>query len=261
MEIVILKNEKEIAIDAADIIEKLVLRKPDCVLGLATGSTPIPLYKELIKRHKEKGLDFSKVTTFNLDEYVNIPKDHEQSYRTFMQENLFQSINVLPGNINIPDGNAKDLELFCEVYEERIRKAGGIDLQVLGIGRDGHIAFNEPGSSLASRTRIKTLTKETIEDNARFFDKPEDVPRFAITMGVGTIMEARVCLMLVNGAKKADTVVQALEGPVTAEVTASMLQLHPRAIILLDKEAGSKLKRRDYYEWVYQNKKSAKTVF
>jgi glucosamine-6-phosphate deaminase len=255
MEIIIADNHDEMSRVAADMLERQLLRKPSSVLGLATGSTPVGLYRELVRRHREEGLDFSKIITFNLDEYLDLAPSHPQSYRYFMDENLFKHINVDPKNIHVPYGHAEEIDAFCDWYEEEIRNAGGIDIQVLGIGADGHIAFNEPGSSLGSRTRLKTLTKQTIEDNARFFEDPEEVPRFAITMGVGTIMEAREILLLATGAKKAEIVAHALEGPVTAQVTASVLQMHRHVTVVLDAEAGSMLKRADYYRWVFEEKK------
>ncbi len=258
MEVIIKKTYEEISREGAEIIRDELKKKPDMVLGLATGSTPLGLYRELVKMHKEEGLDFSQVTTFNLDEYVGLPPDHQQSYRYFMNENLFDHINIKMENTHVPDGMAENLEKHCEEYEEEIKKAGGIDLQVLGIGSDGHIAFNEPFSSLASRTRVKTLMKQTIEDNSRFFEKEEDVPIFAITMGIGSIMESRKALLFANGGKKAEVIAKAIEGPVTSRVTASMLQLHPAVIYLLDSNAASKLENRDYYDWVYENKPKLK---
>jgi glucosamine-6-phosphate deaminase len=255
MEIIIAETYEEMSRLAADVTERQLLRKPSSVLGLATGSTPIGLYQELVRRHEEAGLDFSKVVTFNLDEYLDLSPSHPQSYRYFMDQHLFSHVNVDPRNIHVPYGHAEDVEEFCEWYEGEIQRAGGIDLQVLGIGGDGHIAFNEPGSSLGSRTRLKTLTKQTIDDNARFFDDPDEVPRFAITMGVGTIMEAREILLLVNGAKKAEIVAEALEGAITAQVTASALQMHRHVTAILDAEAGAKLRRADYYKWVFEEKK------
>jgi glucosamine-6-phosphate deaminase len=200
--------------------------------------------------HEEEGLDFSRVTTFNLDEYLSLDPDHPQSYRCFMRENFFRHVNVDPGRVNIPDGLATGLEDECERYEGVIRDAGGIDLQLLGLGRDGHIGFNEPSSSLGSRTRVKTLAQETIQDNARFFDRPEDVPRFALTMGVGTIMEARRILLLASGKSKAEALRATIEGTITAEFTASILQLHPRVIMVADEDAAARLKRREYYRYV-----------
>jgi glucosamine-6-phosphate deaminase len=254
MEVIVAKNYEEMSKLGASFIARQLLRKPRSVLGLATGSTPVGLYKELIRLHKDKGLDFSQVISFNLDEYLGLNPSHDQSYRYFMNDNLFNHINIPPGNVHVPYGHADGVEEFCEWYEAEIVRFGGIDIQILGIGGDGHIAFNEPGSSLGSRTRLKTLTAETIEDNARFFAKLEDVPRFAITMGVGTILEARKIIMLANGKKKADIVAEAIEGPVTSQVTASALQLHRDTIVIVDEDAGSKLKRASYYRWVYEQK-------
>jgi glucosamine-6-phosphate deaminase len=228
-------------------VAELVRRKPACVLGLATGGTPLGMYRELIRMHQQEALDFSQVTTFNLDEYVGLGPTHPQSYRHFMQENLFQHINILPERTYVPDGRALDFEAFCRQYEQRIADAGGIDLQVLGIGSDGHIAFNEPGSSLGSRTRLKTLASETIRDNARFFGGQEKVPRLAVTMGVGTILESRRCLLLALGEAKARAVRDAVEGPMTAQVTASALQMHREVIAVIDEPAAGLLARRDYY--------------
>lgn len=255
MEVIITKTAEEASAFAADIVERKLMSKPTAVLGLATGSTPLGLYKELVKRHREKGLDFSKVTTFNLDEYVGLPPSHPQSYRYFMEENLFKCINVPASAIHVPYGHADSVLDFCVWYEDEIKRSGGIDIQILGIGGDGHIAFNEPGSSLGSRTRLKTLTEQTIRDNARFFSSIDEVPRFAITMGVGTILEARQIILLAFGASKADIVAEAIEGPVTSQVTASALQLHPDVIVLLDQPAAAKLKRADYYRWVFEQKR------
>ena len=191
--VIIESNAEEAGRRAAKFVAELVRKKPNCVLGLATGSTPLATYRELIRLHKEDGLDFSQVTTFNLDEYVGLSSIHPQSYRQFMQLNLFEHINVDPTRTNVPDGRALDFETHCRQYEQRIKDAGGIDLQILGIGSDGHIAFNEPGSSLGSRTRLKTLASETIRDNARFFGGEDKVPRLAVTMGVGTILESKRC--------------------------------------------------------------------
>lgn len=254
MEVIIKENYEEMSKEAAEIIRDAIHLKPNLVLGLATGSTPIGTYKELIRMHEAGELDFSKVVTFNLDEYVGLPSTHDQSYHYFMHENLFNHININPANVHVPSGVVKDFDRYCKWYEDEIAKAGGIDLQVLGIGSDGHIGFNEPGSSLASRTRIVTLTEETIQDNSRFFERMEDVPRFAITMGVGTIMEAGLCLLLANGEKKADPVEALAEGPITSQVTASALQMHPNATVIIDEGAASKLKRVDYYKWTYENK-------
>lgn len=235
---------------AADFVAGLVRKKPNCVLGLATGSTPQSLYRELIRRHHDEGLDFSQVTTFNLDEYVGLGPAHPQSYRHFMQQNLFDHINVPPNQTHVPDGRALDFETHCRQYEQLIKDAGGIDLQILGVGTDGHIAFNEPGSSLGSRTRLKTLATETIRDNARFFGGEDKVPRLAVTMGVGTILESRRCLFLAFGPQKAIAVRDTVEGPITAQVTASALQLHREVIGIFDEAAARLLVRRDYYSEV-----------
>lgn len=255
MEVIIRETYEEMSKLAAGMIEQQLLCKPNSVLGLATGSTPVGTYQELIRLHRETGLDFTRVITFNLDEYVGLPPSHEQSYRYFMEENLFKHIDIPPGNVHVPYGHTDSVLEFCAWYENEIQRTGGIDIQILGIGGDGHIAFNEPGSSLGSRTRLKTLTEETIKDNARFFDSLEEVPRFAITMGVGTILEAKKIILLANGKAKAEIVAEAIEGPITCQVSASALQLHRDVVVMLDAEAGSKLKRADYYRWVYEQKK------
>jgi glucosamine-6-phosphate deaminase len=232
---------------AARFVADLMRRKPDCVLGLATGSTPLALYRELIRMHREDGLSFAQVTTFNLDEYVGLGPAHPHSYRRFMQQSLFDSIDIDPQRTNVPDGRALDFEAHARAYELKIKDSGGIDLQILGIGSDGHIAFNEPGSSLGSRTRLKTLASETIRDNARFFGGEDKVPRLAVTMGVGTILESKRCLLLAFGEHKAAAVRDTVEGPITAQVTASALQLHREVVGIFDEPAASLLKRRDYY--------------
>jgi len=257
MEILICPSYEDLSRAAADIVADVINNKPNAVLGLATGSTPLGLYKELIRMHKHEGLDFSHVRTFNLDEYVGLPPDHDQSYHYFMRENLFKHVNVDPQNIHIPSGTTSNYQAFCQWYEQRIRDCGGIDVQVLGIGSDGHIAFNEPGSSLGSRTRIKTLAEQTINDNARFFERKQDVPIYSITMGVGTILEARKLILLASGASKADAVAAAIEGPVSSICTASALQLHPDSMFFLDQDAAGKLKLRDYYEWIQAKKPGA----
>ena len=254
MEIVIQPTAEAASIVAAKIIAQLVRRKRDAVLGLATGSTPLAMYRELARMHRGDGLDFSRVRTFNLDEYVSLPHEHPQSYHAFMRENLFRHINVPPENIHIPNGLADDVPAECAAYEAAIRAAGGIDLQVLGIGTDGHIGFNEPSSSLASRTRIKTLTARTRSDNARYFGSAEEVPIHVITMGVGTIMDARQVLMLAFGEGKAKAIADAVEGPVMAMNPASILQMHPVAKCLIDEPAAAKLARLEYYRWVYDHK-------
>ena len=232
---------------AAEIVTAQIRRKPNSVIGFATGSTPKGLYNRLIENHRARGLDFSKVTTFNLDEYVGLPPEHDQSYHDYMWSNLFDHINVNPSNVHIPHGMADDVDEFCRWYEQQIEAAGGIDLQILGIGANGHLAFNEPGSSLGSRTRIKTLTEKTVQDNARFFDDPDEVPEYAITMGIGTIMEANKLLLLASGTRKAQAIKDTLEGPVTAMVPATIVQLHRQAHVLLDEDAASDLNYRHHH--------------
>ncbi len=254
MEIIIQPDNSAASRIGARLIARQIRRRPDSVFGLATGNSPIPLYAELARMHREEGLDFARVRTFNLDEFIGLSSDHPASYHAFMKTHLFDHINVPPAGVHIPDGMAPDVERTCRAYEEEIRACGGIDLQVLGVGSDGHVGFNEPTSSLASRTRIKTLTDRTRRDNAADFGKPEDVPYHVLTMGIGTIMESRVCLLLAFGRRKARAVAAAAEGPITAMVPASILQMHPRAVMLLDEEAASELTRADYYRWVYDHK-------
>jgi len=237
---------------AARIVAELVRQKPNAVLGLATGSTPEGLYRCLINIAREEEIDFSEVTTFNLDEYEGLPTAHPESYHSFMHRNLFDALGLTDVQTNILDGVASDPFVECAEFDEKIRQAGGIDLQVLGIGGDGHIAFCEPGSSFAGRTDVVALHPKTIEDNARFFDSEADVPRRALSMGIGTIMEARSCLILAKGDAKADVWAKMIEGPVTAQVPASVLQFHPWTIAISDEDAGSKLQNQEYYRHVRQ---------
>lgn len=260
MEVIVKKNYAEMSRAAAREVANVINAKPNAVLGLATGSTPLGVYQELARMHSRGELDMSHVTTFNLDEYVGLPIKHPQSYYQFMFENFFKHVNIPEQNIHIPSGTTNNYRAFCEWYEKRIRDIGGIDLQILGIGSDGHIGFNEPGSSLSSRTRLKTLAKSTIEDNARFFEKKSDVPIYAITMGVGTIMEAKRIVLLADGARKAAAIAAAVEGPVTGMITASALQLHAHAKVYLDEGAAELLKMREYYDWVEQMKPGAPKV-
>lgn len=254
MEVILCKTQEEANLRAARIFQRQLRAKPASVLGLATGGTPCGLYRLFVEMHKRGEMDFSMVRSFNLDEYVGLPESHPASYRFFMREQLFSKVNIRPENTRVPDGMTTDIPSHCNSYEEEIRAAGGIDIQLLGIGSDGHIGFNEPGSSLASRTRIKTLTERTRADNASFFAAGETVPHHVITMGLGTIMEASMCVLLAYGEGKADAVAKMVEGPVSANVPASILQFHPCAKIFLDEAAGSRLARADYYRWVYQNK-------
>ena len=239
-------DDSALADRGAAILAEQVRRRPACVLGFATGSTPLGVYERLIELHRHEGLSFSQVTTFNLDEYLGLPPSHEQSYHHFMWSRLFQHIDVDPARVHIPRGTVEDPEDYCAWYEDRIADAGGIDLQILGIGANGHLAFNEPGSSLGSRTRVKPLTQKTIHDNARFFEHEDQVPGSAITMGIGTIMDARQLLLLATGASKADGIKATLEGPITAMVPATIVQLHPHAHVLIDRAAASKLEYRHH---------------
>jgi glucosamine-6-phosphate deaminase len=251
MKVIIQRDYEQMSRLAAHLVAEVLNTKPNAVLGMATGSTPLGLYQELVRLHQEEQLDFSRVTTFNLDEYVGLRVDHPQSYHYFMHEHFFQHVNIPRQNINIPSGTTSNYPAFCDWYEQRIRECGGIDLQILGIGSDGHIAFNEPTSSLSSRTRLKTLSKQTIDDNARFFEQRDDVPVYAITMGVGTILDARKLVLVASGKTKARAVAQAVEGPLTSMVTASALQMHVDATVIVDDEAAAELTMRDYYDFIY----------
>lgn len=250
MRVVILENAAEVSLRAAEIVSQQLSQRAECVLGLATGSTPLATYEQLISLHRKGQISFAKVTTFNLDEYVGLGPDHPQSYRSFMQRNFFDHIDIPADATHIPDGLTSDDLEHCRQYEQQIVDIGGIDLQLLGLGTDGHIAFNEPGSSLASRTRLAVLTEQTRRDNARFFRSIEEVPRMAISMGIGTILESRRILLLATGAKKADAVRSFIEGPITSQVPATALQLHPMVTVLLDEPAAGWLTRRDYYDQV-----------
>ncbi|MCE5272663.1 glucosamine-6-phosphate deaminase [bacterium] len=243
MDVIVKPSYEEVSALAARMIADVVEDNPRCVLGLATGSTPVAAYRELISIHKEQGLDFSQVVTFNLDEYVGLDEKNEQSYHYFMWENLFSHINIRPENVHIPEGNAEDVVEFCQLYEQMIESFGGIDLQLLGIGSNGHIAFNEPTGSLGSRTHLTRLTERTRRDNARFFKSLDEVPSQAMTMGIGTILDAASILLVANGESKAEAVAKMVEGPVTAMVPASALQLHPSVTVIVDAPAASKLTR------------------
>ncbi len=255
MEVVLTASPQEAAGLLADAIESLVRRRPDAVLGLATGSSPLLTYQELVHRHRRgSGPSYARVRAFLLDEYVGLPRSHPQSYRATIERELTGHLDVEPGNVASPDGVAEDLVEAGRQYEAAIAAAGGVDIQVLGIGTDGHLAFNEPGSSLASRTRLKTLTARTRRDNARFFAQPDDVPRHVLTQGLGTILEARHLALVASGRGKSAAVAAAVEGPITASCPASVLQLHPHATVLVDEEAGAQLERREYYRETYSGK-------
>ena len=253
MLVLIKPSYQELSREAARIVANAVTSNTGICLGLATGSTMLGMYKELVRAHKEEGLDFSNIVTFNLDEYLGLAADHPQSFHSFMRENFFDHVKLDASRIHIPDGTVRGgYEQYCAAYEDAILEAGGIELQVLGIGRNGHIGFNEPASSFASRTRLKVLTSETIEDNRKFFTAGEAVPECAITMGLGTILEAKRILILATGEAKAEAVQHAIEGPITASVTASCLQMHPDVTFVIDEAAGSHLREKDYYRRVME---------
>lgn len=253
MLVVLKPNAEEVSREAARSIAKAVRLNPAIKLGLATGSTTVGVYRELARLHREESLDFSQVITFNLDEYLEIAPEHSQSFHHFMLEHFFSHVNIDPRNIHIPDGTVTtDYEKYCTSYEAEIQRAGGIDLQILGIGRNGHIGFNEPSSSFASKTRLKVLSKATVNDNRKFFGPGETIPRLAITMGIGSILATRRVLMLATGVAKSTAVANAIEGPITASVTASALQLHPDATAILDEDAAAQLKQKDYYRDVME---------
>ncbi|OUU27626.1 MAG: glucosamine-6-phosphate deaminase [Verrucomicrobia bacterium TMED44] len=250
MEVLIFPDALSLARKSADLVESQIKAFPDSVIGLATGSTPLGLYEELIMRHAEHDLSFAQVKTFNLDEYVGIPSNHPQSYRTFMDKNLFNRIDIDQSNTQVPDGMAENPLATGPAYEKMIEDSGGIDLQILGVGTDGHIGFNEPTSSLGSITRVKTLTQQTIEDNSRFFSPNEFQPKLAITMGIKTILDARRILLLAHGENKSNAIRDMIEGPLAAFCPASALQLHQRTTILVDEAAASKLSLKGYYKFV-----------
>jgi glucosamine-6-phosphate deaminase len=254
VEVVILAGADEIASVAADVFVALLSRNPDAVLGLATGSSPLGVYSSLIERHRAGDVSFAGVEAFLLDEYVGLPAEHPQRYRSVIGEVFEQHVDFAPGAVRGPDGNATDLPPACARYEVAIAAAGGVDLQLLGIGTDGHIGFNEPGSSLSSRTRVKTLTSQTRADNARFFPAASDVPRHVLTQGLGTISDARHLLLVATGLGKSAAVRAMVEGPVSAFCPASVLQLHQHVTVLLDDDAASALALGDYYRETYAHK-------
>jgi glucosamine-6-phosphate deaminase len=247
--LVILKRDADdVSRHAAQLVASAVRRKPSLVLGLATGATMVGVYQHLVRLHQESSLDFSQVVTFNLDEYLGLPPTHAQSFHRFMREHFFVHVNVGPRNIHIPDGTIRgDYDQYCASYEEAIRAAGGIDIQLLGIGRNGHIGFNEPTSSIASRTRLKVLSRETLDDNSKSFAPDEQSPRCAITMGIGSILDTRKILLIATGSSKAAAVAKSIEGPITSAVSASALQLHPDVTFIVDEAASSQLTQREYY--------------
>ena len=249
---VIIRNTMEAATNlAAAIIARELRKRPNLVLGLATGRTMESLYARLAAMHLDEGLDFSLAVTFNLDEYIGLPPEHKNSYRYYMNQHLFDRVNIDIRNTHLPNGMAADIDAECHRYEDTIRDFGGIDLQVLSIGASGHIGFNEPLSAMRSRTREKALTPQTIAQNGPLFENPSEMPRRAITMGVGTILEADRCLMLVTGAAKAAVLAKAVEGPVTSMISATALQLHEHCTVIVDEAAAGRLENKDYYRWIF----------
>lgn len=241
IKVLVCADASEVAKEGARVFAQALRDNPTIVLGLATGGTPVGMYKELIKMHGEGNLDFSQAVSFNLDEYVGLDGSHPQSYRYFMNDNLFNHVNIELDKTHVPSGKASDIDAACRQYEQAIKAAGGIDMQLLGIGSNGHIAFNEPGSAGDSRTHKVDLTERTIKDNARFFESMNDVPRQAVTMGIGTILEAKKIVLLATGANKADAVNKALKGPMSEDVPASFLQRHRDTLFIVDAEAGAKI--------------------
>ena len=235
--IIVAKNPEEAGKSAADIFETLIATKPACVLGLATGSTPLPLYKELIAREKAGKIDFTRVRSANLDEYKGLAPTHDQSYRKFMQDNLLDHISIKPENTIVPLGLAEDVEALCNEYEQKIEEWGGIDLQLLGLGHDGHIGFNEPDTYFPAKTHEVKLTDMTINANKRFFESIDDVPKSAITMGIGTIMAAKKIVIIVTGADKKEILKKTFWGPVDPQIPASILQFHPDVTLICDEAA------------------------
>jgi glucosamine-6-phosphate deaminase len=242
---------------AADLVARIIAKdlraNPNLVLGLATGRTMEAVYARLVRMHREEGLDFSLCRTFNLDEYVGLPAGDRHSYRHYMNHHLFLQVNIDLRNTHLPDGMVRDLDAECASYERLLEQCGRIDLQLLGIGRAGHLGFNEPLSALRSRTRVKALTPTTIAQNTAFFGGPDQVPRRALTMGVGTILECRRCLVLATGEAKSEIMAKAVEGPITAMISATTLQLHPRCTVVVDEAAAARLQGAAYYRWIFEN--------
>jgi glucosamine-6-phosphate deaminase len=254
VEVIILPSPAEVGQLAARKIAQLIQRKPEAVIGLATGSSPLAIYAELAAAVRNGSVDASRVSGFALDEYVGIPEQHPESYAAVLRREVTEPLGLDPSRVHVPDGRASDLDAACQAYETAIRDAGGVDLQILGIGANGHIGFNEPTSSFGSRTRIKTLAPRTREDNARFFDSTDEVPTHCLTQGLGTIMEARELLLVAQGGRKAAAVAAAIEGPVSSMCPASILQFHPEATVIVDEDAAGRLTLADYYRHTYANK-------
>lgn len=261
MEIIIKRDATEAGVMGADAIVALLRRKPTAVLGLATGSSPLAIYDELTRRYEAGDVSFAQARGFSLDEYVELPKEHPETYHNVIRRDFVSRVDFEDSAVRGPDGMATDIPAFCAEYEEAIVAAGGVDLQILGIGTDGHIGFNEPGSSLSSRTRIKTLTKQTRIDNARFFDGDiSKVPTHCITQGLGTIMAARHIVLVASGSNKAEAVHQMAEGPISAMWPGTVLQHHPNVTVLLDEAAASRLQLSDYYRETYAGKPAWQTL-
>jgi glucosamine-6-phosphate deaminase len=255
-EVIIVPDAAEAGRLVAGAITDLIRSKPDAVLGVATGSTPSAVYSATAESISRSRLDVSRVRAFALDEYVGLPPGHVQSYRSVITEEVVRPMGLTPALVAVPNGSVDGIERAGDEYEKAIASAGGVDLQILGIGSNGHIGFNEPGSSFASRTRVKTLTEATRRDNARFFNSVDDVPKHCITQGIGTILKARHLVLLAFGERKAGAVAAAVEGPLTSSCPASAIQLHPHATVVVDEEAAAQLARADYYRWTWQNKPS-----
>jgi len=250
MEIIILDSAEMVFKEVASRVVRLIKKKKNAVLGLATGRSMEGVYQHLVKAYQAGEVDFSSLTTFNLDEYLGLPPDDPRCFRAYMERNLFSKVNLNPSQTFIPNSLPQDIDEECQRYEDLIKKKGGIDLQLLGVGRDGHIGFNEPSSSLTARTRVKTLTDETLLDNFGSLKGS----RFALTMGIGTIMEAREIILIALGEKKAYALAQMVEGPITASCPASVLQLHPVVKVIIDQPAARLLQRKNYYLWVWRHK-------
>lgn len=254
MEVIIRPDKISVTDLAANLISRRIREHADTVLGLATGKTMEGIYAGLVKKYENEGLDFSLIKTYNLDEYIGLPPEHKNSYRHYMNKHLFNKVNIDLRNTHLPLGMAEDLEKECTMYEKSIRVNGGIDLQLLGIGKDGHIGFNEPLSALHSRTRAKALTPTTISQNSPYFEENnEEMPSRALTMGVGTILEAKRIILVVTGKSKARVLKEAVEGPVSSMISASALQLHQKCTVIVDESAGSMLHEKDYYYWIFNN--------
>jgi glucosamine-6-phosphate deaminase len=253
MEVIIRDTREEAVSLTAAVIGKALSEKPNLTLGLATGRTMESVYQLLVRLYEDDGLDFSLARTFNLDEYVGLPPEDPNSYRHYMRKHLFDRVNIDLRNAHVLNGMAEDLYAECKRYESLICECTGIDLQLLGIGRTGHIGFNEPLSAMQSRTRPKMLTEETVEQNAPLFGGIDKMPRRALTMGVGTILESKRCILLATGEEKADVIARAVEGPVTSMISASALQLHPNCVVVVDAAAASRLQNQSYYRWIFEN--------